>query len=156
MKQPVLLCYNLNGPRARNVHMAAMRLKIRVRNVAKEEYALPLAVLLGAGSADSAPKSDMAVDAVCDPQTEQASETDNAAQSQRDAQDFSDEMLVMAFVPQGMVNAFLQTMRRAGISPVALKAVLTPTNAGWSSVQLHEELSREHAAMTAGQKAAHE
>ena len=150
MKQPVLLSYNLNGPKARNVHMAAMRLKIRVRNVAKEEYALPLAVLLGAGSADSA------VDAVRDPQIEQVDKTENAAQSQSGAQDFSDEMLVMAFFPQGMVNVFLQTMRRAGISPIALKAVLTPTNAAWSSTQLHEELAREHAAMTAREKSTHE
>ena len=156
MKQPVLLSYNLNGPKARNVHMAAMRLKIRVRNVAKEEYALPLAVLLGAGSADSAQKSDMAVDAVCDPQIAQADKMGNAGQSRSVAQGFSDEMLVMAFFPQGMVNAFLQTMRRAGISPIALKAVLTPTNAAWSSTQLHEELAREHAAMTAREKSAHE
>ena len=153
MKQPVLLCYNLNGFKARNVHLTAMRMKIRVRNVAKEEYALPLSVLLGAGSADTAQKRDPAVDAERDAQCAQ---TPDAAESQDVAQVFSDEMLVMAFFPQGMMNVFLQALRRAGVSPIALKAVLTPTNATWSSAQLHEELSREHAAMTKGQTAAHE
>ena len=71
MKQPVLLCYNLNGFKARNVHMTAMRMKIRVRNVAKKEYALPLSVLLGAGSADTAQKRDPAVDAERDAQCAQ-------------------------------------------------------------------------------------
>ena len=50
---------------------------------------------------------------------------------------FSDEMLLMAgFAP-----------------PVALKAVLTPTNAEWDSVQLHQELLREHEAAARGGKA---
>ena len=156
MKQPVLLCYNLNGFKARNVHMTAMRMKIRVRNVAKEEYALPLSVLLGAGGADTAQKRDLAIDTERDAQCAKTPDAQDAAESQDGAQVFSDEMLVMAFFPQGMMNVFLQALRRAGVSPIALKAVLTPTNAAWSSAQLHEELSREHAAMMSGQTSAHE
>ena len=160
MKQPVLLCYNLNGFKARNVQMTAMRMKIRVRNVSKEEYALPLSVLLGAGSVDPVQKRDPDVDAECEPQLDsrlmQTQEARDVAEGQSGEQAFSDEMLVMAYFPQGMMNVFLQGLRRAGVAPVALKAVLTPTNAAWSSAQLHEELSREHAAMTAGQTSAHE
>ena len=159
MKQPVLLCYNLNGYKARNVHMTAMRMKIRVRNVAKEEYALPLSVLLGAESVQTAPMRDPAIDAQSDQRSEQthgAQASRNVAEDQSGAQAFSDEMLVMAFFPQGMMNVFLQARHRAGVAPIALKAVLTPTNAAWSSTQLHDELAREHAAMTAGQTSAHE
>ena len=129
MKQPVLLMYNLSGERARAISMAAMRLKIRVRRVEPEEYGLPLAILCG---------------------LEEAS-----AESARAVQPFEDEMLVMALFPAGMMNAFLQGMRRMGTAPVALKAVLTPTNAAWDSVRLREELAREREAIYAGASAAH-
>lgn len=130
MKQPVLLMYNLSGERARAISMAAMRLKIRVRSVAAEEYGLPLAILCGL--------------------------EDAAEEGAQTAQPFEDEMLVMALFPAGMMNAFLQAMRRMGIAPVALKAILTPTNAAWDSVRLHGELSREREAILAGAGAAHE
>ena len=129
MKQPVLLMYNLSGERARAISMAAMRLKIRVRRVASEEYGLPLAILCGLEA-----------------------EAPEAVQ----VQPFEDEMLVMALFPAGMMNAFLQAMRRMGVAPVALKAVLTPTNAAWDSVRLHEELSREREAILASSSGAHD
>ena len=129
MKQPTLLMYNLSGERARAISMAAMRLKIRVRRVEPEEYGLPLAILCGLEA-----------------------EAPEAVQ----VQPFEDEMLVMALFPAGMMNAFLQAMRRMGVAPVALKAVLTPTNAAWDSVRLHEELSREREAILSGASAAHE
>ena len=40
----------------------------------------------------------------------------------------------------------LDALRRAGIR-IALKAVVTETNAGWSSARLHRELAAEHEAM---------
>ena len=128
MKQPVLLCYNLSGERARGVRMAAMRLKVRVREVRKDEYALPVGSLCGLEKPRQMPEA---------------------------AGDFSDEMLVMAFFPAGMMNLFLQTMRRTGVGHIALKAVLTETNARWDSLRLHEELAREREALTAGEAAAH-
>ena len=47
---------------------------------------------------------------------------------------FSEPMLVM-FAMQGK-----------GLSPVALKAVVTPTNVSWTSAALYHELKQEHAA----------
>ena len=38
---------------------------------------------------------------------------------------------------------------------VALKAVLTQTNAGWSSQRLHRELAAEHEAMRNAAKSVH-
>ena len=43
-------------------------------------------------------------------------------------------------------------MRKARLS-VALKAVLTPTNMQWTSIKLHEEIGREHAALRQGRSA---
>lgn len=129
MKQPVLLCYNMEGERLSKIRLAAMRLKIRVRTVAPEEYALTLAALCGMEPASGAVHAGDA---------------------------FTQEMMVMANFPAGMMNAFLQTLRRMNVAPVALKAMLTPTNAAWDSVKLHGEIAAEHEAMRSGAERVHE
>ncbi len=123
MRQPVLLCYNLQGVRAQGIQAAAMHLKVRLRPVNKGEYGLPLSVLCGMEGTQDAPSEQMPTE------------------------DFDDEMLVMAFFPRDLVSLFLQTLRRMNVKPVALKAVLTQTNASWNSGKLHSELSREHDAL---------
>lgn len=123
MKQPVLLCYNLSGEKMQKIRLAAMRLKIRVRPVEADEYAQTVAALCGLEE-----KTDAAYVGA----------------------GFEDEMLVMANFPAGMMNAFLGLFRRMGIAPVALKAMLTPTNAAWDSEKLHAEIAGEHQAMMNG------
>lgn len=123
MNQPVLLVYNMSEDQLAKVRLSAMRLKIRLRPVAPQECTLPLISLL------DAPK---------------------AAQSTVAMSPFDGEMLVMANFPAGMLQAFLTAMRRAGAHPVALKAVLTQTNAQWDSVRLHDELLAEHQTMHSG------
>ncbi len=125
MKQPVLLCYNLSGEKMQKIRLAAMRLKIRVRPVEKDEYAQTVAALCGLEE-----KTDAAYVGA----------------------GFEDEMLVMANFPAGMMNAFLGLFRRMGIAPVALKAMLTPTNAAWNSEKLHAEIAGEHQAMMNGKE----
>ena len=129
MKQPVLLCYNLSGEKMQKIRLAAMRLKIRVRPVEKDEYAQTVAALCGLEE-----------------------ETDAAYVGAG----FEDEMLVMANFPAGMMNAFLGLFRRMGIAPVALKAMLTPTNATWDSEKLHAEIAGEHQAMMNGKEKRHQ
>ena len=128
MKQAVLLCYNLAPEKAQKIRLAAMRLKIRVCPVAKEEYGQTLAALCG------------------------MEETTDAAYG---GAGFEDEMLVMANFQTAMMNTFLGLFRRMGIAPVALKAILTPTNAQWDSEKLHAEIASEHEAMMKGNGAAH-
>lgn len=129
MKQPVLLCYNLRGEKMQKIRMAAMRLKIRVRPVEADEYAQTVAALCGLEE-----KTDAAYVGA----------------------GFEDEMLVMANFPAGMMNAFLGLFRRMGIAPVALKAMLTPTNAAWNSEKLHAEIAGEHQAMMNGKEKRHQ
>ena len=129
MKQPVLLCYNLNGEKMQKIRLAAMRLKIRVRPVEKDEYAQTIAALCG-----------------------MEEKTDEAYAGAG----FEDEMLVMANFPAGMMNTFLGLFRRMGIAPVALKAILTPTNAAWDSEKLHAEIAGEHQAMMNGKEKRHQ
>ena len=129
MKQPVLLCYNLSGEKMQKIRLAAMRLKIRVRPVEADEYAQTVAALCGLEE-----KTDAAYVGA----------------------GFEDEMLVMANFPAGMMNAFLGLFRRMGIATVALKAMLTPTNAAWNSEKLHAEIAGEHQAMMNGKEKRHQ
>ena len=129
MKQPVLLCYNLSGEKMQKIRLAAMRLKIRVRPVEEDEYAQTVAALCG---------------------------LEEKADAAYVGAGFEDEMLVMANFPAGMMNAFLGLFRRMGIAPVALKAMLTPTNAAWDSEKLHAEIAGEHQAMMNGKEKRHQ
>ena len=45
------------------------------------------------------------------------------------------------------LDALLEDLRRAGIGPECLKAVLTPHNQGWNAVALYAELWGEHQAL---------
>ena len=59
------------------------------------------------------------------------------------------------FADEMQASQFLQSRRRLGVPPIALKAMLTPTNCEWNSLTLHNEISSEHAALEAGKQAVH-
>ena len=60
---------------------------------------------------------------------------------------FSDEMLVLKDFSSKQMDGFLAFFRENQIPSVALKAMLTPVTKHWSSVRLHDELSKEHKLM---------
>ena len=122
----LLLTYNLSPARQGAIRMICARLKIRARAVEASEYAEKLGALAGVSEKGNEPFA---------------------------GEPFADEMLLMAgFAPQTL-DAFLRAFRSYRVAPVALKAILTPVNAQWDSVQLHEELLREREAMARGAKA---
>ena len=122
----LLLMYNLSPARQGAVRMLCARLKIRARAVEASEYKEKLGALPGMEEKRNEPFS---------------------------GEPFADEMLLMAgFAPQTL-DALLRAFRSYRVAPVALKAVLTPVNAEWDSVRLHEELLREHEAAAKGGKA---
>lgn len=57
---------------------------------------------------------------------------------------FDEEMLVMFGFQGTMLRDFLAFFREEGLPPVALKAMITPTNVNWTSLALHEALKEEH------------
>ncbi len=57
------------------------------------------------------------------------------------------EMLVMHGFDQTMLDAFLRFFRTENVRRVDLKAVLTPTNAAWTAVELSRHLTLERNAM---------
>ena len=47
-----------------------------------------------------------------------------------------------------MLGDFLTEYRKAGIEKINLKATITPYNLSWNSLQLRDELNREHEELT--------
>jgi len=118
--KPLILLYNMNETRRSSIAMLAAYLGIRVRVVAPGEYGQTIGALCG---------------------------LEGGAGGQGLWNDFSDEMLLMAFFSEALLHRFLDAFRGAGMPPVRLKAMLTETNSQWTSPQLHAELTREEAAM---------
>lgn len=115
---PLILFYNLENKKGSALRLLCLKLRIRVRAVKKEEYLEPVGALAGLVPLTNT---------VCD-------------------QDFSDEMVIMVNFGGKLLGQLLNEMRAMHQPGVALKAVLTPTNMNWNSLQLHEELLREHQA----------
>ncbi len=61
-------------------------------------------------------------------------------------QPFDEEMLVLCSLSEAQLDQFLRGLRASGMPPVALKAVLTPSNARWTPARLCAELKREREA----------
>ena len=131
-----VLLYQLSREKLLKIKVILLRLGLAAREVRPEEYGLPLGVLAG-------------VDGF---------EPDGTAETE--GTPFTGEMLVMCGLSSMQFSSFLNALRENRCS-VPLKAVLTETNAGWSSNRLHRELAAEHAALQkvkpkdAGKKSRH-
>ena len=113
-----VLCYNLKGTKkGKQIAMIFGFLGYKIRHVEKEEYGLSLKVLAGMGEVQ-----------------EQASGSVDG---------FSEEMLVMNPAGETMLDKALFLMRKEKVQ-IGLKAVLTETNQEWNSLELYEEIKKEH------------
>lgn len=124
--RPTILTFNLAEERLTKLRFLCMKLGCAVKPVPEADWGQPLSALCGL----SAPE-------------------ENAPSAP-----FADEMLVFCHMDNA-VNRFLQTAKQMRFRPVALKAILTPTNAAWSPVRLHAELTAERAAILSGETADH-
>lgn len=125
MNMPLILLYNLDTPKGAKIRRMCLPLGLRTRLVEPAEYGLPLGELVE-GKAPETPWTGEA---------------------------FEDEVLLLVNCTGPLLDKFLQGFRRNKIPPVALKAVLTPTNSGWTSLELREELAKEREAIRQGQGA---
>lgn len=126
--RPMILTFNLADERLAKLRFLCMRLGCAVKPVPEADWGQPLSALCGLSAPeDSAP-----------------------------AEPFADEMLVFCHMDNAAVHRFLQTAKQMRFRPVALKAILTPTNAEWPPVHLHAELAAERAAVLQGETADHE
>lgn len=118
------LLYNMERTqKGRQIKFILIQMNVHIKNIHPDQYHIPLGVLSGAVKSPETPFP---------PCTEEG---------------FPEEMLVMKGFSSAMLDEFLSRMRKAGISRIDLKAVLTPANLNWDSLTLYEELKKEHAAM---------
>lgn len=120
-----VLLYNIGKEKLSKIKFLLFKLGLSVREVQREEYGLPIGTLAG---------------------LEDCSDAAPVGTEDRSAEAFSGEMLVMCGLSSAQFSAFLNALRQNRCG-VALKAMLTETNARWSSVELHRELRREHEAL---------
>ncbi len=126
--RPTILTFNLNEARLSKLRFLCMKLGLLVKAVPPEDFCQPVGALCGL-----------------------AERADPAA-----AEAFSEEMLVFCHMDNAAVNRFLQTAKQMRYAPVALKAILTPTNAGWTPAALCQELRQERQAVLQGETADHQ
>ena len=128
MARPTILALNLTDERQSKLRFICMKLGLLMKTVPAEDFHQPIGALCGL-----LPRAEGAAEA-----------------------SFADELLVFCHMSSMQVNRFLQTARQMRFAPVALKAILTPTNAAWTPVQLCAELKQERAAIMQGETAEHE
>ena len=59
-----------------------------------------------------------------------------------------EEVLVMKGFTRRLIDDLLLGIRKAGLPKIALKAIITDQNAGWTFYHLYEEIKKEHEAMS--------
>jgi hypothetical protein len=59
----------------------------------------------------------------------------------------SEEMIVLKGIQGARLDELLHTLKQEGVSPIALKAVVTPYNRRWTLRHLYEELCKEKQAL---------
>ena len=129
-----------------------MPLGFRLRAVKKEEYGLPVGVLAGVKGLNE----DILKEAGQETQKEESAQKQADGRLQREVpendfsrkMDFPDEMAIMAGFSSAQIDAFIHALRKKGVGRIDYKAVLTPYNMKWDSVQLYEEIKKEHEMMT--------
>jgi len=122
---PTLLAYQIDPQKLGKMQVVCLRLGIRVQAVAPADFGQTV----GAAAGVLPRRADVPAAAL------------------------PGEMLVMAHFRPGMLEGMLQGFRAAHIPPVALKAMLTDTNAAWTADALYAEIAKEHAAMHSGTRA---
>ena len=118
---PEVLLYNIENKKAAGIKMLCSTLGIGYRIVDPADYGKPIKALLGMIDS-AADKPDVA---------------------------FCDEMLYLVDIRGDMLDIFLNLMRKRKLT-VALKAVMTPTNVGFTSCELYRELCAEREAIRSG------
>ena len=115
--KPLILCMGCDEGKQMRLSFLAASMGIRFQAVREKDQGKPLGVLCGLDA--SGPVDPGAVPG---------------------------EMLVLAFLPEGMMDVLFAAMKKSG-DAVALKAVLTPTNRYWSPVKLYRHIHMEAVAM---------
>lgn len=118
------LLYNFDQTeKGRKVKFALIQMGIRIKNVSKEQFNQPIGGLCGLKEY---------------PLLEEEYNGDG----------FTEEMLVMKGMGTRRIDELILKLRKNKVEKIQLKAIITPSNQGWDSVKLFEELKKENKEMT--------
>ena len=115
-----VLLYNIRAEKLAKIKFISFKLGLSVKEVSPVDFSQPVGSLAGL--------------------------TGFAPTGESGAEPFGEEMLVMCGLSSPQFSAFLNALRQSRCT-VALKAVLTETNAAWDSLRLQRELAAEHEAL---------
>ncbi len=117
--KPLMLCVCMDPGRVMRISMIAAALGIAVREAKEDQAGQRLDALCGlAASKTAAPKGKI-----------------------------GEEMMVLAFFPDRLMDALFGAIRKNGMERPRLTAVLTPANRSWTLEKLYRELKEEAAAL---------
>ena len=120
--RPAIYTFNLSEARLSKLRFICFKLGILVNPIPTERQDHHIATLVG----------------LSDPESDPGQNT------------FPDEMLLFHNLSDYQLNQFLTACKQQRFAPVALKAVVTPTNLSWTAVKLWAELCQERAAILKG------
>lgn len=118
MTEMVLFYTPENTERTRKLKGIFVRLGIRIRNISPEQMGETVGFLAGL-------------------------EGYGPAEAGEDFPAPAEEMLVMKNFTSRKIDELILAIRKAGLKKIELKAVVTPTNAGWTFYKLYEEIREE-------------
>ena len=128
MPRPMILACQLSEARLAKLRFLCMKAGVLLKAVPEEDFAQPVGALCGLMERNEAPEAGDA---------------------------FDGEMIVFCHMDHMMVNRFLQLQKQQRVPMFAIKAMLTPTNAGWNIYGLYAELKQEREAIINGDQPNH-
>ncbi len=122
MKATILLFHFSDKDRRNRLTRALLPLRMKIREVAREDYLQPVGYL--AGNKEILPLDE-----------------------KYEGEELEGEMILMAGLSSSQVDQALKAVRKSGIGPVPYKAVLTSSNQNWNVWKLFQEIKAEHEQM---------
>ena len=148
-----------------------VRLGIRIRNITPDQIYQKVGYLAGLPGFEEEPDTESKEAELKETGRKEAGQKEagqkEAGQKEAEQQDegFSggnvpaqipEKVLVLYGFGERKLNEMLNQFRKAKVPPIALKAVLTEHNCGWSFYELYQELRQEHEKMNARQEKEYE
>ena len=148
MKETVLYYTPQSTKQSRTLKGILVRIGIRIRNISPQQVNQTVGMLAGVPGFEE--KTDTTADTLKANKTnaDALSGADPAADTVKasPSQSIPEEVLVLHQFSEQRLDALLLALRKANVR-IALKAIVTEQNCGWTFYQLYEEIRQEHEKM---------
>ena len=148
MKETVLYYTPQPTKQSRTLKGILVRMGIRIRNISQQQINQTVGMLAGMPGFEETPDAENNTLAENKTNADVLSDTDSAANTAETSADhsISEEVLVLHQFSEQRLDALLHALRKANVR-IALKAIVTEQNCGWTFYQLYEEIRQEHEKM---------